>query len=63
MVSITNVEDSDEVLLISKKGIVIRTPAKDISIIGRATQGVRLMKLEEGDKAVGAAKIQKENES
>lgn len=63
VVSITNVEDSDEVLLISKKGIVIRTPAKDISIIGRATQGVRLMKLEEGDKAVGAAKIQKENES
>ncbi|MFC1768930.1 DNA gyrase subunit A [Nanoarchaeota archaeon] len=61
VVSISSIEEDDEVLLISKNGIIIRTQAKDISTIGRATQGVRLMKLEENDKTVGIAKIPKEN--
>ena len=58
VVAISQVTDADEILLISQKGIIIRTLAKDISIIGRATQGVRLMKLEDGDKTVSVAKIQ-----
>jgi DNA gyrase subunit A len=44
-------------MLISHSGIIIRTPVKDISVIGRATQGVRIMKLGAGDKLMDAAKI------
>ena len=50
-------------MLISKNGIVIRVPASDISVIGRNTQGVRIMKMEEGDKAVSAVKVAKETNS
>lgn len=60
-VSIKSVKDQDGVMFISKNGIVIRTMAKDISVIGRNTQGVRLMNLDPGDKVVGAAKIVEEN--
>jgi DNA gyrase subunit A len=56
------VEDSDDIILISKNGIIIRTQAKDISRIGRATQGVRVMRLNESDCVVSAAKIIKEDE-
>ena len=61
VVAIASVEDQDEILIVSKKGIMMRTSAKDISVIGRSTQGVRVMKLEEGDKTVSIAKIQNEN--
>ena len=57
VVSIRSVTDKDEVMFISKNGIVIRTPAKDISQIGRNTQGLRLMRLDESDKVVSMAKI------
>ena len=60
--AIKSITDNDELMFISQKGIIIRTPAKDISIIGRSTQGVRLMKLGEGDKVVAAAKIIKEDD-
>ena len=55
--------DNDDLLFISKKGIIIRTPAKGISVIGRNTQGVRLMKLDTDDRVVSAAKIIKESNS
>ncbi|NTV22847.1 MAG: DNA gyrase subunit A [Nanoarchaeota archaeon] len=57
VVSIKEVMDEDELMLISVKGQVIRTSAKFISVIGRNTQGVTLMKLEEGDKIADLAKI------
>ncbi|MDP2749850.1 MAG: DNA gyrase subunit A [Nanoarchaeota archaeon] len=57
VVAVKEVSEEDELFLISKNGIIIRTPVKDISIIGRNTQGVTLMKLEEGDKVVACAKI------
>lgn len=60
VVAIKSVADNDELVFISKNGIVIRTTAADISVIGRATQGIRIMKLEEGDKLVAAARIVKE---
>ena len=44
-------------MLVSKQGIGIRMSCDDISIIGRATQGVRVMKLNEGDELAAAAKI------
>jgi len=60
VVAIKSVEDSDELMLISKYGIMIRVPAKDISVVGRATQGVIIMDLDEGDKVAAVAKIVKE---
>jgi DNA gyrase subunit A len=55
------VDDNDEIMLISKNGIIIRVPATDISVIGRNTQGVRVMKLEANDMVMAAAKIAREN--
>ena len=60
VVDIKAITDDDELILMSKKGIVIRMKAKDISTIGRATQGVRVMNLGEGDSVVSTAKVVKE---
>ncbi|WP_457555649.1 DNA gyrase subunit A [Candidatus Pyrohabitans sp.] len=57
VVGVLSVLDSDEVVLTSAKGVVIRLKAKEISVMGRNTQGVRLMKLEEGDRVVAIAKV------
>ncbi len=54
---IKSVNDSDEIIFVSRQGILIRVPAKGISQIGRNTQGVRLMRLNSGDKVVNAARI------
>ncbi len=58
---IRTVSDSDEIFLISSKGKVIRIPASDISVIGRNTAGVRIMRLEEGEKVAAVARLIKEN--
>jgi DNA gyrase subunit A len=42
--------EEEDLIVISRKGQVIRTSVKSISLLGRATQGVRIMRLEEGDK-------------
>jgi len=60
VVAVDSVTDEDEIMIISQSGIVIRMPCKGISIIGRNTQGVRLMKLDEKDKVVSATKIARE---
>ncbi len=59
VVGILMVNDDDEIIIMSQKGIVIRTAVKDVSIIGRNTQGVRLMKTKEGDKVMTVAKVVK----
>jgi DNA gyrase subunit A len=57
VVATLQVTDADEVMLITNKGTLIRTRVADISVIGRNTQGVRLMGLQqEGEKVVGAAR-------
>jgi len=60
VVAVMDVDDEDEIMLISQSGIIIRTPVRGISSIGRNTQGVRLMRLQENDKVVAAAKIARE---
>jgi DNA gyrase subunit A len=60
VVGVMDVDDEDEVMLISQSGIIIRTSVKEVSVIGRNTQGVRLMKLDAGDRVVAAAKIARE---
>ena len=61
VVSICPVTENDDIIFISKNGIIIRVPATDISVIGRNTQGVKIMKLEENDKVVAAVKVPREN--
>lgn len=60
VVSIASITDQDELMLISQNGVLIRTPAQGISTIGRNTQGVRVMKLDEKDKVISIAKIVQE---
>jgi len=57
------VSDKDELMLITEKGMIVRSPVKDIRATGRSTQGVRLMKLDKGDKISSVAKIVPEDEA
>ena len=57
VVSIKTVADEDELMLISDQGKIIRLRAVDIPIQGRATQGVRLITLEAGERVVAVAKL------
>jgi len=50
VVSIMEVQDSDDLVVMTTGGILIRQPVKDVRIIGRNTQGVRLIRLEDGDQ-------------
>ena len=52
------VADEDEVMLISSNGTLVRTGVDDISIMGRNTQGVRLIRVEKGQRLVGLARIE-----
>ncbi len=54
------VDDNDDVLIISSDGVVIRMAAQDINVYGRATQGVRVMRVEEGVKVISIARTEKE---
>ncbi len=54
------VDDNDDVLLISDDGTIIRMAAASISTFGRATQGVRLMRVAEGSKVISVARTDKE---
>jgi len=62
-VGLKTVSDKDEIMLMTEKGMVVRSPVKDIRSTGRSTQGVRLMKLDAGDKVAVVAKIVPEDES
>ncbi|VVB78415.1 DNA gyrase subunit A [uncultured archaeon] len=57
VVSTIQVDDKDKFVVSTKKGIIIRTGVKDIRVMGRATQGVRVIKLQDGDKVVDIAKL------
>jgi DNA gyrase subunit A len=58
MVGALLVNHDDEIMLMSQNGVLVRTPVKDISIVGRNTQGVRLIRLEEGDQLSGLERIE-----
>ena len=62
VVGIAYVYDDDEVLLISQQGMILRMRAGDVRSIGRATQGVRLIEMEEGDAVVAIAKLAEKEE-
>jgi DNA gyrase subunit A len=58
---VASVAESDEVMFITQQGKVLRTPAGTISIIGRNTQGVRLIDMEPDDKAVSLARLEEQD--
>ncbi len=51
------IEDDDEIMMISSSGTLVRSPVTDVSVIGRNTQGVRLIRLVDGDRLVGMGRI------
>ncbi|MFZ1948153.1 MAG: DNA gyrase subunit A [bacterium] len=62
LVAIKEVVDEDELIIMSLRGVAIRVPIKGVSVIGRATQGVRMINLDEGDKVVDVARVVVEEE-
>ncbi|MBN1359329.1 MAG: DNA gyrase subunit A [Sedimentisphaerales bacterium] len=61
VVALKAVQNDDDLMLITANGMIIRTGLDEIRSIGRNTQGVRLIKLKEGDKLVAAEKIAAED--
>jgi DNA gyrase subunit A len=57
VIGIVRVEDQDEVIMISARGKIQRIRASDISVIGRNTQGVRIMSLDEGDALAAVVRV------
>ncbi len=57
VVAILLVTDYDDVMLISDRGKIIRMPVKDISVIGRNTQGIRLISMRVGERVTSAAQL------
>ena len=57
-VGAVRVSDDDEIMLISSSGTLVRTGVDEISVMGRNTQGVRLIRLESGQRLVGLARIE-----
>ncbi|MGB6154017.1 MAG: DNA gyrase subunit A [Pricia sp.] len=62
LVSIKNVSDSDDLMIINKSGIAIRMGVEDLRVMGRATQGVKLINLKDNDSIAAVAKVMKEEE-
>jgi DNA gyrase subunit A len=60
---IRHVQPEDQVLLVTERGMLIRMAAAEIRIIGRATQGVRLIRLDDDDRVVSVAKLVEEDEA
>lgn len=57
VIGICQVDDNDQIMIITSSGKLVRFNAKELSVIGRHTQGVRLMSLDENEKIIGLDKI------
>ena len=62
LVSIKNVSDSDDLMIINRSGIAIRMEVDSLRVMGRATQGVRLINLRDDDTIAAVAKVLKDDE-
>jgi DNA gyrase subunit A len=62
LVSIKNVSDTDDLMIINRSGIAIRLEVESLRVMGRATQGVRLINLREGDTIAAVAKVMHEDD-
>ena len=52
-----SVNDNDEIMMLTHSGQAVRSPVKDIRVIGRSTKGVKLVNLNEGDRLIGISKV------
>ena len=57
MVGILTVHDHEDIMLINDANVIIRMGSDDISVFGRSAQGVRIMRLAEGERVVSVAKL------
>jgi DNA gyrase subunit A len=62
VIGIARVDDSDELLMMTARGKIQRIAAREISVVGRNTQGVRIMSLDEGDALAAIVPVPKEEE-
>jgi len=62
LVAIKNVTDTDDLMIINKSGIAIRMGVENLRVMGRATQGVRLINLKDNDSIAAVAKVMKEDD-
>ena len=58
LIAIKNVKDEDDLMIINKSGIAIRIPVASLRVMGRATQGVRLINLKDDDEIAAVAKVE-----
>jgi len=63
LVSIKSVSDDDDLMIINKSGIAIRIEVYNLRVMGRATQGVKLINLKESDQIAAVAKVMKDDET
>lgn len=63
LIAIKDVTDKNDLMIINKSGIIIRLSVADLRVIGRATQGVRLINLKEGDEIAAVTKVEVEEEA
>ncbi len=63
MIGISTVTDEEDIMMITSEGIIIRLPASGVSSIGRNTQGVRLIRMEEGVQVVSIALAEHEEQT
>nr|WP_297914543.1 DNA gyrase subunit A [uncultured Allomuricauda sp.] len=63
LVAIKNVSDTDDLMIINKSGIAIRMSVEDLRVMGRATQGVKLINLKDADSIAAVAKVMKEEDA
>lgn len=62
LVAIKNVTDEDDLMIINRSGITIRMEVKDLRVMGRATQGVKLINIKGDDEIAAVAKVMKEDD-
>jgi DNA gyrase subunit A len=63
LVAIKNVSDSDDLMIINKSGIAIRMSVEDLRVMGRATQGVKLINIKGSDSIAAVAKVMKDDDA
>ena len=60
LIGAAQVSDEDQVMLITNKGMLVRTKVSEINVIGRNTQGVTVIKLKEGENLISLAPVREE---
>ncbi|MBQ1753513.1 MAG: DNA gyrase subunit A, partial [Bacteroidales bacterium] len=63
LIALKAVSDDNDLMIINRSGITIRMPAEEIRVAGRATQGVKLISIREGDSIAAVCVVNKEEET